>query len=82
MTITQVAASCAIQTCTEGSNPFPSATQSEPQRKSALLPPKYAKEPVFRDCSQTNRTAQNGLLGSEGGHCHGFSLEGTFAVRF
>jgi hypothetical protein len=23
--------------------------------------------PVFRDCSQTNRTAENGLLGSEGG---------------
>src|SRR5271154_2507095 len=25
--------------------------------------------PIFRDCSHTNRTAENGLLGSERSHC-------------
>ena len=39
------------------------------------------KLPVICDCARTNRTAENALLGREGGHCPGFSLEGTFAVR-
>jgi hypothetical protein len=38
--------------------------------------------PVFRDYFQTNRTGENGPLSNEGGHCPGFSLEGTWAVRF
>ena len=39
------------------------------------------KMPVFSDYSQTNRTAENGLLGIKYGHYPGFSPEGTFAVR-
>jgi hypothetical protein len=38
--------------------------------------------PVGRDYSSTNRTAENGLLGSEGNHCPEFSPEGTWVVRF
>jgi hypothetical protein len=38
--------------------------------------------PSFRNSSATNRTAENGLLSSKGGHCPGFSLEGACAVRF
>jgi hypothetical protein len=46
------------------------------------FPSKYAKDAHFRDSSSANRTAENGLLGSEGGHFPGFSLAGTLAVRF
>jgi hypothetical protein len=38
--------------------------------------------PVFRNNFRTNRTRENGRLGSETGHCPSFSLEGTWAVRF
>jgi len=38
--------------------------------------------PIFRDICPTKWTGENALLGSEGSHCPGFSLEGTFAVRF
>jgi len=38
--------------------------------------------PVFRDYSQTNRAAENGLLSRQVGHCPGFSPQGTCAVRF
>jgi hypothetical protein len=38
--------------------------------------------PVFCDYSQTNRTAENGLVGTECDLCPGSSPEGTFAVRF
>jgi len=48
-------------TCTEGSNPCPSARQSELQRKSALLARKYPKMPIFRDDSLRKRTGENGL---------------------
>lgn len=38
--------------------------------------------PIFRDYLQTNRTVENGLLGSESAFCPGFSLGGACAVRF
>jgi len=46
------------------------------------LPRNTRNMPVIRDYSHTNRTAENGLLGSKGGHYPAFSLEGTCAVRF
>jgi hypothetical protein len=67
---------------TGGSNPSPSATQSELQRNSARLAPKYANNvrisrlfPHKPDYGE--RTAR-----SEGDHYRGFSPEGTLAVRF
>jgi hypothetical protein len=46
------------------------------------LPQNMRNMPVFRDNSQTNRTAENGLLGIKYGQYPGFSPEGTLAVRF
>jgi hypothetical protein len=50
--------------------------QSGPQRKSAGSAPKCAKNARSSRLSQTNRTAENGLLGRECSRCPGFSLEG------
>jgi hypothetical protein len=47
-----------------------------------LFPRNTRKMPIFRDSSSANRTAQNGLLNSEGGRCPHFSLDGKYAVRF
>src|SRR5580704_4855377 len=47
----------------------------------AELPRNTRNMPVFRDCAYTYRTAENGLLGSKGGHRPGFS-RATCAVRF
>jgi hypothetical protein len=46
------------------------------------FPQNAGNMPVFRDSSSTNRTTENELLTSERGHSAGFSLEGTWTVRF
>jgi hypothetical protein len=52
------------------------------QRNSAGFAPKCANNARVLRLFQTNRTAENGLLGTECGLCMGFSRELTFAVRF
>src|ERR1022692_28478 len=68
--------------CEADSNPSLSATQPGLQRKSAPLPPKYAENARISRLFPGNRTAENGLLDVECGHCPGFSPEDTCAVRF
>jgi hypothetical protein len=46
------------------------------------LPLKFANYPVFRDYSQTSRTAENGLLVVTRSQCLAFSPESRKAVRF
>jgi hypothetical protein len=44
--------------------------------------PKYAQHARISLYFVNNPTAENGLPNKDGGHCPGFSLEGTCAVRF
>jgi DNA-binding XRE family transcriptional regulator len=61
----------------------PSPPRSLNRRESRLFYLRNTREmPVFRDNSSTNCTRENGLLGSEAGHCLGFSLKARCAVRF
>ena len=65
VTYARTSAHRAIQTCTEGSNPFRSATQSGLQRKSAPISPEIRETcPYFAIIQRKNRTAENGLLSS------------------
>ncbi|MGD0267976.1 MAG: hypothetical protein ABSB14_02845, partial [Candidatus Sulfotelmatobacter sp.] len=72
-----------FQTCTEGSNSLRSGHAVWTAEKfRSTLPGNARNMPVFRDSSSTNRTAEKELLSSEVGHCAGFSLDGSPAVRF
>ena len=62
--------------------PLPPPRSLDCREIQLALRPNTRIMPVFRDYSQTNRTAENGLLGIECSRCPGFSLEGTCAVRF
>jgi hypothetical protein len=54
-----------IQKGNESSNPNLSAMQSALRRNSLVFIRNKRIMPVFRDSCQANRTAENGLLGSE-----------------
>jgi len=78
----QTAVNRAIQTCTEGSNPTLSATQSEVQRKSSSFPPKYAENARISRLLQDKPDWREWTAWPEAGHYLSFSPEGTCAVRF
>jgi hypothetical protein len=49
----------------------------KPAPDAGLLSTMVSENAIFRDTCSANRTAENGLLSSEAGHRHGFSLRRT-----
>jgi hypothetical protein len=80
--LTQTSALTAPRSCTEGSNPFPSATQSAMQRKLAKFPGQSGGMAAISRISFQNRTGENVPLIPRGSAIQPFSLQGPHAVRF